>query len=71
MAQPLDPTDLVTLDELAISNMWEVGALIELLHDKGLLTEQELLDTIPDLRRKHPQATTLVVRPRNPTRRPT
>ncbi len=27
MAEPLDPNDLVTLEELAISNMWENAAL--------------------------------------------
>ncbi len=29
MAEPLDPTDLVTLEELAISNMRETAALVE------------------------------------------
>ncbi len=38
MAEPLDPTDLVTLDDLAISNMWETSALVELLERKGILT---------------------------------
>ncbi len=68
MANPLDPNDLVSLEELALSNMWEVGALIELLHEKGLITKQELLDKITELRRKHPQASTLVDRPRSPAR---
>ncbi len=31
MAEPLDPNALVTLEELAISNMWETSALVELL----------------------------------------
>ncbi len=31
MAEKLDPNDLVTLKELAISNMWETAALVELL----------------------------------------
>ncbi len=31
MAEPLDPTDLVTLEDLAISNMWETSALVEVL----------------------------------------
>ncbi len=31
MAEKLDPKDLVTLEELAISNMWETSALVELL----------------------------------------
>ncbi len=29
MAEPLDPNDLVTLEDLAISNMWETSALVE------------------------------------------
>ena len=37
MAEPLDPKDLVTLEELAISNMWETSALVELLERKGIL----------------------------------
>jgi len=37
MASPLDPKEIVTLEELAISNMWEVAALIEVLEKKGLL----------------------------------
>ncbi len=40
MAEPLDPNDLVTLEELAISNMWEVWALVELLEPKRVLTKQ-------------------------------
>ncbi len=36
MASQLDPNDLVTLEELTISNMWEVAALIEVLEKKGL-----------------------------------
>ncbi len=35
MAEPLDPNDLVTLDELALSNIWEIAALAELL-DRSL-----------------------------------
>ena len=31
MAEPLDPTDLVTIDELAISTMWETSALVVVL----------------------------------------
>ncbi len=28
MAEKLDPKEIVTLDELAISNMWETSALV-------------------------------------------
>ena len=36
MAEKLDPKDLVTLADLAISSMWEMAALVE-LERKGLL----------------------------------
>ncbi len=56
MAEPLDPNDLVTLDELALSNMWETAALVELLERKGILTKQEVLDMIQELRQREPTA---------------
>ncbi len=37
MAEPLDPNELVTLEELAISNMWETSALVEVLEPNGEL----------------------------------
>jgi len=37
MATPLNPNDLVTLEELTISNMWEVAALIDVLEKRGIL----------------------------------
>ncbi len=52
MAEPLDPKDLVTLEELAISNMWETSALVELLERKGILTKQEVLAMIQELRQR-------------------
>ncbi len=30
-AEPLNPNDLVPLDDLAISTMWEIAALVEAL----------------------------------------
>ncbi len=47
----------MTLEELAISTMWETSALVELLERKGIHTRQDVLDMIQELRRKHPQAT--------------
>ncbi len=60
MAEKLDPNDLVTLEELAISSMWEMAALVEVLEKKGVLTKQDILDAIRELRRKNPQARTPV-----------
>ena len=56
MAESLDPNDLVTLEELAISNMWENAALVELLERKGILTRQEVLDMIQELCKRDPTA---------------
>ncbi len=59
-----DPNDLVTLEELAISNMWETSALVELLERKGILTKQDVLAMIQELRQREPLA---VPRGRNET----
>lgn len=55
MAEKLDQKELVTLEELLISNMFEIGALIELLDRKGLVKKQEILGMIQELRSKHPK----------------
>ncbi len=36
--------------------MWENAALVELLERKGILTKQEVLDTIQELRQREPTA---------------
>ena len=56
MAEKLDPKEIVTLEELAISNMWETSALVELLERKGILTKQDVLDMIQELRQREPTA---------------
>ncbi len=58
MASPLNPNDLVLLEELTISNMWEVAALIEVLEKKGVIDKQDILDAIRELRQKNPTAKT-------------
>ncbi len=55
----LDPTALVTLEELALSTMWETSALGEVVERKGVLTRQEVLDMMQELRRQHLRTTTL------------
>jgi hypothetical protein len=56
MADLLDPKDLVTIEELAVSGMWEMAGLVEVLQQKGTLKKQEILDAIEELRRKNPLA---------------
>ena len=36
MAEPLDPNDLVTLEALPLSTMWETTALVEVLERKSI-----------------------------------
>ena len=56
MAEKLDKKELVTLDELTLSNAWEQEALIEVLVAKGILTWREVLDALMELRRRNPRA---------------
>jgi hypothetical protein len=39
-----DPKEIVTTEEIAITNMVEVSALIELLIEKGIVTQDELME---------------------------
>jgi len=59
MAEKLDTKELVTFEEIAISNMFEIAALVELLDRKGVITKQEVLDMIQELRSKTPRAETV------------
>ncbi len=57
MTDPLDPKELATIEELAISTMWGLAALVEVLERKGALTQQEIYAAIDALRERHPEAT--------------
>jgi hypothetical protein len=54
MPKEIDPNQLVFLEEIAISNMFEIVALVDLLEQKGILTKQELFDAIHEARRRTP-----------------
>lgn len=43
MAKPVDPKEIVTTQELAVSNMLELETLRQLLFEKGIITEEDLL----------------------------
>ena len=43
MAIPLDPKEVVTVQELAVSNMLELETLRQLLFEKGIINEEEFL----------------------------
>jgi hypothetical protein len=56
MAETLDPKDIVTFEELTLSNVWELEALIAVLERRGLITKQEVLNAIHELRHNNPSA---------------
>jgi hypothetical protein len=51
MAEQLDPGDTVSLEELVISHSYEMVALITLLEKKGILTREEIISVIKELRK--------------------
>ena len=53
MAQKLDLKEMVTLEELIMSNVFTQEALINLLVKKGLITNEELIKEIKNLKIKH------------------
>jgi len=55
MAQHGKPDELVTLQELAVSNAYEIAALVAVLEHKGILTQQEVLDEIARKKRGRPR----------------
>ena len=52
MAQQGKPDDLITFQELAVSNSYEIAALVALLEPKRLITQAEVPDEITRLRAK-------------------
>jgi len=55
VAQEGKPDDLITFQELAVSNSYEIAALVALLERKGLITQAEVLEEIARLRAKTPK----------------
>jgi|GEM_PF-1941155 len=45
--------EMVTLEELIMSNVFTQEALINLLRKKGLITNEELIEEIKNLKIKH------------------
>lgn len=49
----LDLKEIVTFEELIMSNVFTQEALINLLRKKGLITNEELIEEIKNLKIKH------------------
>ena len=48
--------ETMTIEEAAVSNMWEIAAIVEVVERKGLCTKQDLYEIIAEFRRKNPHA---------------
>lgn len=53
MAQKMDLKDIVSFEELILSNVFTQEALINLLRKKKLITNEELIEEIKTLKIKH------------------
>ncbi len=54
MAEQIDPKEVVTFEELLMSNIYEQEALINVLVKKGIITNEEVLAEIKRLKhQKH------------------
>lgn len=52
MAKPFDSKEIVTVRELAVSNMMEIEALRQLLFEKGIISEDEFIARFKKLDRE-------------------
>ena len=50
MAKPINPKEIVSIEELVISNMYEIEALIEVLIRKGIVSKEELMEEIKKMK---------------------
>ena len=51
MAEKLPENETVTLEELCISNSYEITAMFNILERKGLITKSEILEEIKRLKK--------------------
>lgn len=51
MAEQLDPKELVTFEKLLLSNTITQEALINLLHEKGIIKKEEVLEELKRLKK--------------------
>jgi len=53
MATKLDQSELVTFKELLLSNSIQIDAAVQLLIDKGLITEQEFFTKLKQVQAQY------------------
>jgi len=55
MAEQLPQDQTVTLEELVVSHSYEMIALITVLEQKGILTREEVIEVIKELKDRNPK----------------
>jgi len=50
MAQKVDPKEIVTIEELAHSNYFQIETILRLLVKKGIITKQEYVDEMMEFK---------------------
>jgi hypothetical protein len=55
MAEQIPREQVVSVEELAVSNAFEIAALIAILERKGMRTHQEVLDEIARQKKGRPR----------------
>ncbi len=55
MAEQIPPEQVVSSQELSISNAFEIAAVIAILERKGLLTHQDVLEEIARQKKARPR----------------
>ena len=56
MSKSKNDNETVNLEELVISNVYSIEAIVQLLIDKGLLTQEEILTKIKEIQIKNKRA---------------
>ena len=51
MAEKIDKKEMVSLEELVMSQMWEMQALYNLLEKKGMINKSEILEEIKRIKK--------------------
>jgi hypothetical protein len=51
MAEQLDKKETVTVEELVVSQSYEIAAIVSLLEKKRLLTKEEIIEEIRRLKK--------------------
>src|SRR5512139_3158910 len=70
MAKPLDPNELVSFKELLMANSIQVDALVQLLIEEGLNSEQRFFQKLKQVQAQYQQRQTPCLRRSSPGARP-